>query len=215
MPQPAFCRRAVKVKAKTAGLYASRRPFDETRCDRRTRYAYPSDCRSNLRVGEGERDRSQSHPQPTVAKNATLRSNLARSFCSIFKSLAWASEANRIGIHDAKSHECDIAGDQIPTPNSFPRFRVASKAHDVTLCDGIQLAATRSVWKEPAVTMDDNFFDPPLSQLRILVVGQRARMKARSLLLACESCDSDAEFPSIGFWMKSRSRSGLDGLPDR
>ena len=73
--------------------------------------------------------------------------------------------------------------------------RVASKAHDVTLCDGIELATTRSVWKEPAVTMDDNFFDPPLSQLRILVVGQRTRTKARSLLLACESCDSDAEFP--------------------
>ena len=43
--------------------------------------------------------------------------------------------------------------------------------------------------------MDDNFFDPPLSQLRILVVGQRTRTKARSLLLACESCDSNAEFP--------------------
>ena len=161
------------------------------------------------------KERSQSHAQPAVAKNETFRTNLARSFCSIFKSLARASEANRIGIHDAKSHECDIAGDPIPTPNSFPRFRVASKAHDVTLWDGIELATTRFVWKEPAVTMDDNFFDPPLSQLRILVVGQRARMKARSLLLACESCDSDAEFPSIGFWMKSRSRSGLDGLPDR
>ena len=72
---------------------------------------------------------------------------------------------------------------------------IASKAPHVDLCDGIELATTRSVWKEPAVTMDDNFFDPPLSQLRILVVGQRTRTKARSFLLACESCDSDAEFP--------------------
>ena len=65
------------------------------------------------------------------------------------------------------------------------------------LCDGIELAATRFVWKERAVTMDDHFFDPPLplSQLRILVVGQRTRTKARSLLIACKSCDSDAEFP--------------------
>ncbi len=43
--------------------------------------------------------------------------------------------------------------------------------------------------------MDDSFFDPPLNELRILVVGQQTWTKARSLLLACESCDSDAEFP--------------------
>src|SRR5437879_6238809 len=134
-----------------------------------------------------QRDRkkgSLSHAAAGSREKRDFSVNLARSFCSIFKSLAWGSEANRIGIHDAKSHECDIAGDQIPTPHSFPRFRVASKAHDVDLCDGIQLAATRSVWKEPAGTMDDHFFDPPLSQLRILVVGQRTRTKARSLLLA-------------------------------
>ena len=33
---------------------------------------------------------------------------------------------------------------QYPTPNSFPRFRVASKAHDVDLSDGIELATARS-----------------------------------------------------------------------
>src|SRR2546421_13115202 len=57
--------------------------------------------------------RSQSHAQPTVAKNATVRTNLARSFCSIFKSLAWASEANRIGIQERSRNEGDIAGDQL------------------------------------------------------------------------------------------------------
>ena len=34
-----------------------------------------------------------------------------------------------------------------------------------------------------------------LSLLRILVVGPGTRTKARSLLLGCESCDADAEFP--------------------
>ena len=43
--------------------------------------------------------------------------------------------------------------------------------------------------------MDHNLFGAPLAQLRILVVGQRTRTKARSLLLGCESCDTDAEFP--------------------
>jgi hypothetical protein len=48
---------------------------------------------------------------------------------------------------------------------------------------------------ESASIMDDNFFDPPLNQLRILVVGQRTRTTARSLLLGCEFCDGDAAFP--------------------
>ena len=52
-----------------------------------------------------------------------------------------------------------------------------------------------AAWDEPAAIMDENFFDPPLDQLQILVVGQQTRMKARSLLLGCESCDSEAEFP--------------------
>src|SRR3989442_12621708 len=107
MPQRALCRGMEvlpsKWHPKPPELYASRRPFDETLCDKRTRHAVlwwlpMSPTRRRDRKG-----RSQSHAQPTVAKNATVRTNLARSFCSIFKSLAWASEANRIGIHDAKS----------------------------------------------------------------------------------------------------------------
>src|SRR3989442_762805 len=101
MPQRAFCRRMdvlpSKLKAKPPGLYASRRPFDETRCDKRTRHAVlwwllMSPTRRRDRKG-----RSQSHAQSTVAKNATVRTNLARSFCSIFKvaGLGFRSQPHR------------------------------------------------------------------------------------------------------------------------
>ena len=43
--------------------------------------------------------------------------------------------------------------------------------------------------------MDNNLFDLPVSQLRILIVGPWTRTTARSLVLGCESCDRDAEFP--------------------
>ena len=43
--------------------------------------------------------------------------------------------------------------------------------------------------------MDHDFFDPSFHQHRVVIVGERTLTKARSFLLGCESCDSDAEFP--------------------
>src|SRR5712692_6277042 len=73
MPQRAFCGRMgvlpSKEKAKSPGLYASRRPFDETRCDKRTRHAYPGGCRCFLRVGEIER--KSPNPMPSQQSRKT------------------------------------------------------------------------------------------------------------------------------------------------
>jgi len=192
---PWYGRVAVKVKAK--------QPDSMHLGDLSTKHVatngqgmpYHGGCRCPLRVGEIERD----GPNPMRSQQSRKTRLFGRTLRDLFAQFSsrWPGlqKPTASAFTTRSRNECDVAGDQIPTPSSFPRFRVASKAHDVTLWDGIELATTRFVWKEPAVTMDDNFFDPPLSQLRILVVGQRTRTKARSFLLACESCDSDAEFP--------------------
>jgi hypothetical protein len=43
--------------------------------------------------------------------------------------------------------------------------------------------------------MKRDFFDPPLSDLQIVLVDERTLQIARSRLLGCESCDADAHIP--------------------
>src|SRR5437667_2371301 len=64
---------------------------------------YHGGCRCPLRVGEIERDGPNPMRSQQSRKTRLFGRTLRDLFCSLFKSLAWASEANRIGIRDAKS----------------------------------------------------------------------------------------------------------------
>src|SRR5437667_2371303 len=135
MPQRAFCRRMdvlpSKVKAKPPGTLCISATFRRNtlrQTDKACRIMVVADVPYASARSKG------TVPIPCAA-NSREKRDCSDELCAIFFahfSSRWLGlQKPTVSAFATRSrNECDIVGDQIPTPSSFRRFRFASKAHD-------------------------------------------------------------------------------------